>query len=343
LRATDREGDLSAVQPRPGRDGEGVAQVIYYRIQNWNKLYESSRSRKLETLPWIKIPTKQDGDGYTDLVSHPDGAAHLGIWLALVQVASKCLPRGTLVRSVFTSAASCKVTTGSSCNVLVPHDFASLSRITRLPEAMFEAAVPRLVRIGWVEEVYGDVNDIAKIPVATEAKIGTTEVVLKNSEVVLQTSESISEAGIEKPPRRYRKHPREDKIREDKRREDKKEDKEHLAAFAAFYDEYPRKIDRAAALEASLKLEPDDWPAAMSGLSRWMAHWRSIGWIKESAYGPMATADQNGSVLIPHPSTWLNRRRWESDPPPSKSTGLKEAAEKFRPLPGEEIGGYAQL
>jgi hypothetical protein len=34
-----------------------------------------------------------DGDGYTELVDHDDGAAHLGAWCAIVQIASKCDPR----------------------------------------------------------------------------------------------------------------------------------------------------------------------------------------------------------------------------------------------------------
>ena len=83
---------------------------------------------------WIPVPNKHDGDGYTQLVDHPAGAAHFGAWMAILQVASRCHPRGTLVRS------------GG-----IPHTAASLGRITRLPASIFEDAIPRLLEIGWLE------------------------------------------------------------------------------------------------------------------------------------------------------------------------------------------------
>lgn len=84
-------------------------------------IYENNRTRELKTLAWVPIPNSHDGDGYTALVSHKDGAGLLGGWVACVQVASRCDPRGTLMRRSRT-----------------PHDAASLSRITRLPEIVFE-------------------------------------------------------------------------------------------------------------------------------------------------------------------------------------------------------------
>lgn len=70
------------------------------------------------------MPNKQDGDGYTLVMQEKDGAAILGAWTTLLQVASKCDPRGTLMRD-------CKI----------PHDAVSLSRITRIPEAVFQRAL----------------------------------------------------------------------------------------------------------------------------------------------------------------------------------------------------------
>lgn len=91
-----------------------------YRIKNWEKVYENNRTRELKQLAWVPIPNNHDGDGYTLLVGRENGGAFLGGWVALVQVASKCDPRGTLLRR-----------SG------IPHDPASLSRITRLPEKLF--------------------------------------------------------------------------------------------------------------------------------------------------------------------------------------------------------------
>lgn len=109
------------------------------KIADWSKYFENNRTRELKKMDWVPVPTKQDGDGYTELVNHKNGAAHLGAWLAIVQVAAKCDERGTLLRGPRR-----------------PHDSQSLARISRLPKAVFDEAIPRLVAIGWLEtEVFG--------------------------------------------------------------------------------------------------------------------------------------------------------------------------------------------
>ncbi len=107
-----------------------------YRIKDWASHYENNRSKEIKKLEWVPVPNRMDGDGYTELIDHPDGAAHLGAWLAMVQVASRCEPRGTLMRD------------GGR-----PHDSASLSRISRIPATVFDASIPRFVEIGWIEEL----------------------------------------------------------------------------------------------------------------------------------------------------------------------------------------------
>ena len=69
-----------------------------YRIVDWAHHFENNRTKELKVLTWMRFPTKQDGDGYTDLLDHKDGAAHFGAWCALLQVAAKCGTRGTLLR-----------------------------------------------------------------------------------------------------------------------------------------------------------------------------------------------------------------------------------------------------
>lgn len=118
-----------------------------YRIVNWNAYFENNRSRELKSLDWVPFPNKHSGDGYTELVcEHENGPAHFAAWVVLVQVASRCDVRGTLMRS-----------TGK------PHDSESLSRITRLPTSLFNEAVPRLLEIGWVEQVTVDDDDTCNI------------------------------------------------------------------------------------------------------------------------------------------------------------------------------------
>jgi len=104
------------------------------RIKDWERNFETHETRKLRRLYWVPIPNKQDGDGYTELLEHPDGAAHFGAWSAIVQVASKCAPRGTLARS------------GDR-----PHDAGTISRQTRMGVEIVAAAIERLLGIGWLE------------------------------------------------------------------------------------------------------------------------------------------------------------------------------------------------
>jgi uncharacterized phage protein (TIGR02220 family) len=109
--------------------------MIAYKITNWAKYYENNRTRELKKMAWVPMPNKFDGDGYTYLVDHVNGAAHFGAWCALVEVASRCDVRGTLLR-----------------NGGLPHDSESLSRITRLPVKLWNDVLPRLISIGWIEK-----------------------------------------------------------------------------------------------------------------------------------------------------------------------------------------------
>ena len=103
-------------------------------IVDWERHYENNRTRELKKMQWVPMPNRHDGDGYTQLLDHPRGAAHFGAWCALVEVASKCDVRGTLMRD------------GDK-----PHDEASLARITRIPEKVWKEALPRLLNIGWIK------------------------------------------------------------------------------------------------------------------------------------------------------------------------------------------------
>lgn len=114
-------------------------QAPILRVRNWDAHYEVNRTRCLKTTLWVPVPNRLDNDGYLELVTHASGAAHLGAWLSLLQVASRCKPRGTLVRD-----------DGS------PHSVETLARITRLPADVFNEAIPRLLSIGWIESIQGD-------------------------------------------------------------------------------------------------------------------------------------------------------------------------------------------
>lgn len=110
--------------------------ITLLRVRDWDSLYENNRTRSLKKLGWVPVPNRHDGDGYSQLVEHPAGAAHFGAWSVIIQVASRCDPRGTLIRD-----------NGA------PHTAASIARMTRISAEVFDAALPRLVEIGWLEAV----------------------------------------------------------------------------------------------------------------------------------------------------------------------------------------------
>ena len=116
---------------RPSRQGDETLNT--YRIRDWDRYFENASSRKLKRLDWVAIPNKTDGEGYTALVDHPDAAAHLGAWYAIVEAASKATPRGSLPGG-FSHGI------GGICR--------SLGRISRLPEKIFLEVIPRLLEIG---------------------------------------------------------------------------------------------------------------------------------------------------------------------------------------------------
>jgi hypothetical protein len=108
--------------------------MLVYRIKNWNEIFETHRTRDLKNLQWVPIPNRHDGDGYTELLDHPGGASHYGAWCVLLQIASKCDPRGTLLRKS-----------------LEPHTPESLARMARFPIEIMREAMTRLASIGWLE------------------------------------------------------------------------------------------------------------------------------------------------------------------------------------------------
>ena len=77
--------------------------------------------------------------------------------------------------------------------------------------------------------------------------------------------------------------------------------------FASFWQAYPRKVAKAAALKAWAKLRPDAALQASILAGLWAAV-RSEQWQRD------------GGAYIPHPATWLNGRRWEDDLTPAALT-----------------------
>ena len=60
------------------------------RVKNWTDIYENNRTRELVDMKWVPVPNRHDGDGYNEIMDHPDGLAHFAAWILILQVASKC-------------------------------------------------------------------------------------------------------------------------------------------------------------------------------------------------------------------------------------------------------------
>ena len=112
-----------------------------YKIKDWQKHFENNRSRTVEKLSWVAVPNSHDGENFTQIITAKNGAEIFAAWVLLVQVASKCQPRGTLLR-------------GDGR----PHDSASLSLKTRAPEKWFELCLKFLTEnTDWLE--FEDIAD----------------------------------------------------------------------------------------------------------------------------------------------------------------------------------------
>ena len=74
----------------------------------------------------------------------------------------------------------------------------------------------------------------------------------------------------------------------------------YLEGFKDFWDSYPRRVGKGAAERAWSKLKPHQILISdiMLAIDRQK---KSESWTKE------------GGIYIPHPSTWINQRRWEDD------------------------------
>jgi len=111
-----------------------------YKIKNWDAVFENNRSRTVERLSWVAIPNRHDGENYSALITSKDGSELFAAWCLIVQVASKCQPRGTLLK-------------GDGR----PHDASSLSLKTRAPEKWFDKCLSYLEsNTDWL-----DIQDIA--------------------------------------------------------------------------------------------------------------------------------------------------------------------------------------
>ena len=72
--------------------------------------------------------------------------------------------------------------------------------------------------------------------------------------------------------------------------------------FERFWRAYPRKVAKQVAMKAFEKIDPDE--ALLETMIAAIGKWKTTDQWNEA-----------GGQYIPHPSTWLNQRRWEDELP----------------------------
>jgi hypothetical protein len=117
-----------------------------------------------------------------------------------------------------------------------------------------------------------------------------------------------------------------DKEKDKEEDKDKKKEKADALAsmFARFWAVYPRKEAKQTALKAFTKINPDEALLAtiLSAVERFKntAQWQ-----------------EDGGQYVPHPSTFLNQRRWEDEPP--KGGAQKKRKDDYDQRPNDEPDG----
>ena len=158
---------------------------MIYRIKNWEKNFEVAQSKKVpKHISWVAMPNHHDGNSFLELLDHAAGLAHYGCWVLIVQIASKCQPRGTLISSAGR-----------------PHDSRSLARIVRGDPNTFAEAIKRLLAIGWLEVIQEKESAPIILGEQSERSILQTDIQdIHTSTATPQSAEKPKENGNGKEP-----------------------------------------------------------------------------------------------------------------------------------------------
>jgi len=68
-----------------------------YRIKDWSANFEKAQSRKCKKTYWVALSNRHDGKSYRRIMAHPRQAEVFAAWVLMVQIASRCEPRGLLI------------------------------------------------------------------------------------------------------------------------------------------------------------------------------------------------------------------------------------------------------
>jgi len=96
----------------------------------------------------------------------------------------------------------------------------------------------------------------------------------------------------------------------------------NICEFDNFWLIYKRKIDKGRAEKSFNCLTTQEKILAVAGAKKWAEKW---------------DAEKTESEYIPHPTTWLNNKRWETIPPIKKG---KSPANAYQDQPDSFLDGF---
>lgn len=250
------------------------------RVTDWDRLYETHQTRRLKHLQWVPVPNRMDGDGYVELTDHQDGMAHLGCWLAILEIASRCSPRGVLARGP---------------RAIDAHDARSIARIARATVQMMESAIARLVEIGWLEQINAEESTIARIQHGTARD--DVQMTRGNRALDTRRMEGNGREGKDTPPTPSVEN--RDAV---------------ISGWDEFVSSYPEP-KRGVGVERGCRayvgrIDGTDGEHArlMAGLRRWLA---SDQWVRSLA--------DDGGKYIPTMERFIADGRYLDNPPPAEA------------------------
>lgn len=161
------------------------------KIRNWDEHFEADRSRQWKKLSWVPIPNKQ-GLGYKKIMSQKNGAEIFGCWIAIVEQASLCSPRGDLSK----------------------YSIEELSINTIIPINILNNSISYIIQnLDWIEVIENldkNVNDIDKtcLPTSIGSSMLCNSLLCNSTQTRKETSDEkiengenndVSEGGKERP------------------------------------------------------------------------------------------------------------------------------------------------
>lgn len=125
-----------------------------YQVKDWEKIYENARSRDVINCTFVCMPNSQDGNGFVELMSEPDGTAIYGLFCAIVgKLSRQRPPRKGLLTSDGTDDG-------------LPWTAQMMSKWWRRPVDEVERALEKLAsdEVKWLFHVHESPNHVRKHP-----------------------------------------------------------------------------------------------------------------------------------------------------------------------------------